>query len=155
MPVAKRKTRTLTKTQRLAREERIIKDLRAGKLSYRQIAAKRKVSLPTVNAKARKAGISRSRSGPASTRRAVRPVKATSRARTRITARAKSRTTARAKTRTTIRKRTPRKITRRAISTPRTTRFENRFRELVMNYYPNMPLRTFERLTKMVNKVIK
>ena len=49
-PVKKRIVkRTLTKTQRAAREKRIIADLRAGKLSYRKIAAKHKVSLPTVN----------------------------------------------------------------------------------------------------------
>jgi hypothetical protein len=55
----------LTRTERLARERAIIQDLRAGLLSYRKIAAKHRVSLPTVNAKARKAGIRRSRRGPA------------------------------------------------------------------------------------------
>jgi hypothetical protein len=51
----------LTKAQLLKREKAIIADIKAGALSYRQIAAKHKVSLPTVNNKARKAGISRGR----------------------------------------------------------------------------------------------
>lgn len=44
-----------------ARERAIVADIKAGKLSYRQIAKKHGVSLPTVNNKARKAGISRGR----------------------------------------------------------------------------------------------
>lgn len=47
--------------ERIKREAAIIADIKAGELSYRQIAQKHEVSLPTVNNKARKAGISRGR----------------------------------------------------------------------------------------------
>ncbi len=47
--------------ERIKREAAIIADIKAGELSYRQIASKHEVSLPTVNNKARKAGISRGR----------------------------------------------------------------------------------------------
>ena len=57
---AVRKT-SLSKAQLAAREKAIIADIAAGKLSYRKIAEKHGVSLPTVNNKARKAGISRGR----------------------------------------------------------------------------------------------
>ncbi len=144
MPAA----RTLTKAQRLAREKAIIKDLKAGKLSYRQIAAKHKVSLPTVNSKARKAGISRSRRGPAGlAKTATRRKKRTTR-----------RTPAmRARTRTTARKKTRRKATRRtAARTPRRSgAFQEQFRELIMRHYPNISLRAFDKLTTAVERVLK
>ncbi len=147
MPAARRKTTVLTKAQRLRREQAIIRDLKGGKLSYRQIAAKHGVSLPTVNSKARKAKIRRSRSGPGSTRTVAR--KTTRRP-----------TTMRAKSRPTARKKTTRKTTRRPATTtwasPRSvSRFENAFRELVMSYYPNMPLKSFERLNRAVTKALK
>jgi len=56
-----RRVAILSKAQMLARVKAIIADIRAGVLSYRDIAAKHGVSLPTVNNKARKAGISRGR----------------------------------------------------------------------------------------------
>lgn len=157
MPVAK-KRKTLTPAQRLAREKRIIADLNAGKLSYRQIAAKHSVSLPTVNAKARKAGISRSRRGPAAratTRRVVR--KATARARTTTRAKARTKTTRKAAATTMTARKTTRKPTRavaRRTVGRSAERFQTRFRELVMTHYPNMSLRNFEKLTKAVEKVL-
>ncbi|MBM3318640.1 MAG: hypothetical protein FJY75_12385 [Candidatus Eisenbacteria bacterium] len=80
----------LTKVQRLARERAIIKELRGGELSYRKIAAKFGVSLPTVTAKARKAGIRR-RPGARPAAKAAAPIQAraaatTVKARTRSTA---------------------------------------------------------------------
>ena len=59
--MARMKKKVLTPAARKAREKAIIADLKAGKLSYREIAAKHGVSLPTVNSKARKAGITRPR----------------------------------------------------------------------------------------------
>jgi hypothetical protein len=62
-----RKARKGARKQRLSpeemasREKAIIDDIKAGLLSYREIALKHGVSLPTVNNKARKAGISRGR----------------------------------------------------------------------------------------------
>ena len=158
MPTYRKKTtrkRTLTPTQRLAREQRIIKDLKVGKLSYRKIAAKHKVSLPTVNAKARKAGISRSRRGPAAKLKTTRPVAKTTRARTsyakRSTVKAKAtrKTTARRKTSTRV-------VARTAVrrSAPKTAKFNEQLRWLVMDYYPNMPLKKFEKLTKTISKAI-
>ena len=66
MPAAKKKVVrrrrvVLDRVQLKQRENAIIADLKAGVLSYRKIAEKWKVSLPTVNAKARKAGIRRPR----------------------------------------------------------------------------------------------
>lgn len=144
MAVRRTRKKLLTKAQRLARERAIIKDLRAGKLSYRKIATKHKVSLPTVNAKARKAGISR-RPGTRVTARTTRPK---ARAKTRIRSVAK-RTTRKATTRGKVRARTTKKWTARS-----SDRFNEQFRELVMSYYPSMPLAKFERLTKQINKAI-
>ncbi len=53
--------RRLSPDQRAEREAAIIEDIKGGVLSYREIALKHGVSLPTVNNKARKAGISRGR----------------------------------------------------------------------------------------------
>ncbi|MBD3160886.1 MAG: hypothetical protein GF346_01895 [Candidatus Eisenbacteria bacterium] len=61
---AKSPVRRRARLDRAAQQQRevaIISDLKAGALSYRKIAQKHGVSLPTVNAKARKAGITRPR----------------------------------------------------------------------------------------------
>lgn len=163
MPAARKRV-TLTPARRLAREKAIIKDLKTGKLSYRQIAAKHKVSLPTVNAKARKAGISRARVKKTST--VARKPKTAAR-KTRMTTR-KTRTTTRRTTsatrRPTARKKVAhRKVTRKTTRTRTTTartiaraeHFTNQFRELVMSYYPNMPLRTYERLHRTISKALQ
>lgn len=149
MPAAKRVM--LTPAKRLAREVAIIKDLKAGKMSYRQIALKHKVSLPTVNAKARKAGISRSRVKKTTTvARKPKTVVRKTRMTTRRPKSATSKPTARKKaTRKVVRKRTA--TTR---STPRTEKFTSQFRELVMSYYPNMSLRAYERLHKTISKAL-
>ena len=164
MPTYRKKTtrkRPLTQTQRLAREQRIIKDLKAGKLSYRKIAVKHSVSLPTVNAKSRKAGISRSRRGPAATLKTTRAKARTTTKRTTLAKRTSVKTTrarktvARKKT-TTRRKSTPKVVARTAVrrTAPRSARFNEQLRWLVMNYYPNMPLKKFEKLTTTIAKAI-
>jgi hypothetical protein len=176
MPVRKK---ILTKAQRLTRERAIIKDLRAGKLSYRKIAAKHKVSLPTVNAKARKAGIRRSRSGPAGLRKATTRPRTTMKARrtttkarrTKSTAR-KTRVTTRTTTRRPIarkktirrkitrkpvaRKPATRKVSRRRISAVvRTERFQAELQDLVLMHYPNISLKAFSRLSKRIANVLQ
>ena len=113
MAVKKTKTgrKVLSKVQRTAREKAIIQDLNGGAMSYRQIAAKHHVSLPTVNAKARKAGI---------TRRGVR--------RTYVT-RARA-----AAVRATVRKTRTQATHRTWTRTTGSTRFNENFRKLVMTY---------------------
>ena len=141
MPATKKATRKkpLTPAQRLAREKAIIADLRAGKMSYRQIAAKHSVSLPTVNSKARKAGIRRSRRGPAGLTR-------------KTTGRAVRKTTARAAATRTATGRPARAGGR------RTNRggapFQEQFRELVLAHYPDMSLRNFDKLNKAIEKAL-
>lgn len=159
----------LTRTERLAREKAIIQDLRAGLLSYRKIAAKHKVSLPTVNAKARKAGIRRSRRGPAALMatakvRATRPVRRRKVARRKVarkaTLRAKARVTARRKVRkvrrTTARAAVLRRMARGPVARgPRGARaFRDQFRELVMHHFPNISLKAFARLTNVVERAL-
>ena len=160
MPATKKTSRkqALTPAKRLAREKAIIADLRAGKLSYRQIAAKHQVSLPTVNSKARKANITRSRRGPAAVTRktAGRPAgQTTARAGTTIKARA-PRTTARKKAARKVNRKTTRKTTRAVARRGARSgeQFQQRFRELVMAHYPNMSLRHFDKLNKAVEKAL-
>ncbi|MBU1699803.1 MAG: hypothetical protein KJ970_15785 [Candidatus Eisenbacteria bacterium] len=57
----KKVSRSKSADARLERERGIIEDLKKGDLTYREIAKKYNVSLPTVNTKARKAGIVRPR----------------------------------------------------------------------------------------------
>jgi len=120
----------LTKAQRLRREERIIKDIKAGKLSYRLIAAKHSVSLPTVNNKARKAGVSRGRR-----KGATLIVAGPRRIATKATRRPAVRKTATARA-------------------PRRAGFGDAFRELVLQHHPNISLKQFDRLSQMVEKEI-
>jgi hypothetical protein len=155
MPAKKRirapRRRRLDKDAQKAREAAIIADLKAGRLSYRLIAAKHKVSLPTVNAKARKAGISRPRGRrPAVAipmvaaaarripkgiaRKTVAPVAMKAR---RIRRRARARIGARIA---------------RAV-TPRNA-FQDAFREMVLRYYPRLTLAQFDRLSRMISKAI-
>jgi len=128
----------LTKAQRLKREERIIKDIKAGKLSYRLIADKHSVSLPTVNNKARKAGISRGR------RKGAKVIVAGPR-RT-----AKKATTRTARTAPAMRRTRATRTTRRVTSNG----FGEAFRELVLQHHPNISLRQFDRLSQMIEKEI-
>jgi len=142
MAMKRRTHKVLTKMQRVTREKAIIKDLHAGSLSYRQIARKHHVSLPTVNAKARKAGITRRRG------RISRAI--VGKATTRATAKARVHTAKR-----TYRRRVKTRTIQRAWAGGRSAaRFNENFRKLVMSYYPTMPLAKFERLTKMIRQVV-
>ena len=125
----------LTKNQRLKREERIIRDIKAGKLSYRLIADKHSVSLPTVNNKARKAGISRGR------RKGAKIVVAGPR---RAAKKATKRTAP-----ATRRTKTAQPVRRSA-----RPEFGEAFRELVLQHHPDMSLRKFDRLSQMIAKEI-
>jgi hypothetical protein len=141
MAMKKRAHKILTKVQRVAREKAIIRDLHAGGLSYRQIAAKHHVSLPTVNAKARKANIIRRRG------RISRAI--VGKATTRVAA--KARITAK---RTYARRVKTRAIHRTWAGGRSAIRFNENFRKLVMSYYPTMPLAKFERLTRMIRQAV-
>jgi len=145
MPATKK---PLTKAQRIKRENAIIKDLRSAKLSYRQIALKHKVSLPTVNAKARKAGITRTRRGVATTKRVVKKKTATMRTRK---ATARKKVTRKVAKKKVVRRTTTRRVTSRATSA---LKFQAQFKDLVMNYYPNMSLKAYEKLTKTLTKAL-
>jgi hypothetical protein len=146
MPATRRKKRGVRRKPRLTRaaqkkrETAIIRDLRAGKLSYRMIAEKHSVSLPTVNAKARKAGITRPRGRRPS---AVTAVAATKR-RTRTRRAAKTAARPVARRRTTTRPRTAAGL-----------QFNDAFRALVLHYYPRMPLGKFDRLAKMIASEVR
>jgi hypothetical protein len=161
--------RMLTKAQRMAREKAIIKDLKAGQLSYRRIALKHKVSLPTVNSKARKAGITRSRRGPAAlaapaTMRAKRTV-ARRKVGRRVAARkAVLRTKVRVAVRRKVAARKVRRYVARAVAARRmaagamtrgrrgSRAFREQFRTLVMFHYPNISLKLFDRLTSVIER---
>jgi DNA-binding CsgD family transcriptional regulator len=151
--------RRLSKDALLKREKAIIADIKGGVLSYRQIAEKHRVSLPTVNNKARKAGISRGRRkgakilvmGPR--RRATSAKKVVRRGRRKV-ARKKAvgrRPAARRKT-----TRRARKIgTRRVRTTSRRGgNFSDAFRELVLQHFPDLSLRKFDRLSRLVGKAV-
>jgi transposase len=142
MAMKKRAHKVLSKVQRVTREKAIIRDLHAGGMSYRQIAAKHHVSLPTVNAKARKAGITRRRG------RISRAI--VGKATPRITAKARLRTAKR-----TIARRVKARTIHRTWTGGRgAARFNENFRKLVMSYYPSMPLAKFERLTRMIRQAV-
>ncbi len=126
---SKARSSTLTKKQREAREKAIVADLKAGKLSYRRIAEKHSVSLPTVNNKAKKFGISRGR------RKNARIVVAAPR-------RQANRTAA---TRGTAR-------TAAARHQPSANGgFGDALRSLVLEHYPNITLAQFDRLSQAVH----
>jgi len=134
MAVAKKRRMrpSLSKEQRLVREKAIIRDLEGGQMTYRQIAAKHKVSLPTVNSKARKAGISR-------------------RASTRVAAAVARKGPARG--RRGGRRAAPQAAGRMAVPVRRAG-FNEQFRNLVMAYYPNMSLAKFEQLNSMIRRAV-
>jgi hypothetical protein len=142
MAVKKTSQKVLSKVQRVAREQAIIRDLHTGTMSYRVIAAKHHVSLPTVNAKARKAGI---------TRRRGRVSKAiVGKTHTQTTAKTRMHTVAR-----TFARRVKTRTARRAyVGGGAAARFNENFRKLVMSYYPAMPLVKFERLTKIIRQAV-
>ena len=142
-----RSKKPMSGADRDAREQAIVVDLKAGALSYRQIAEKHGVSLPTVNNKARKFGISRGRRPgakilvpairrPSKKKTAKRPVgrprKAVGRPRGKVGR--------------------PRKDA----ATTRPSRsgagFDDAFRSLLLEYYPNISLKQFEKLNEVMSR---
>jgi hypothetical protein len=125
----------MSKADRLRREKAIIGDIKAGQLSYRQIAEKYSVSLPTVNNKARKAGISRGRrKGAKILVRGPRPGRTPKSGAARRT----TSSTARSLGSTSL----------------ASSNFQEAFRALVLEYYPNISLREFDRLTQLVERSV-
>jgi transposase len=143
MAAAKKKAKVMTKAERLVRERAIIVDLRAGEMSYRSIAMKHGVSLPTVNAKARKAKIRR-RPGA------------------RVMAKGKRTKLVAKPTRVVRKKKRQVKVRGKAVHARRATwamkrsteRFHEQFMALIMNYYPNISLARFERLARQIQRFI-
>jgi DNA-binding CsgD family transcriptional regulator len=167
--------RRISKEDMAARESAIIEDIKAGVLSYRQIAAKHGVSLPTVNNKARKAGISRGR------RKGVRTVVRVVRRKTAKVARKAARKTTKKAARRrgrpakaapaigapVVRRRRKavrkagarRRVAVRRGRTPAASRakggFDGAFRKLVLKHYPRISLVKFEAMTKAVEVAVR
>ncbi|MBK8232538.1 MAG: hypothetical protein IT349_15045 [Candidatus Eisenbacteria bacterium] len=164
--------------ERIKREAAIIADIKAGELSYRQIASKHEVSLPTVNNKARKAGISRGRregakivlpaprrGRPAGTTRAVMAARVAAARSARSGAPARRGRPARkaatasivAAPITAIRRRRGRPSARARKAATVAARqirsqagFAEAFRQLVLAHHPNMTVSRFDKLMRMV-----
>lgn len=121
------------------REAAIINDLKAGTLSYRMIAQKHGVSLPTVNAKARKAGISRPRGRrPLSAKKAM---ERTVSMRTAVAAAKPAR---------------PAAARRGRPSNAAAARgFHEAFRAMVLRYFPGITLAQFDRLARIVEENVR
>jgi hypothetical protein len=151
MPARRKKTvRRVKRLDRAAmkkREAAIIRDLKAGRLSYRMIAQKHGVSLPTVNAKARKANIRRPRG-----RRPAGATVVTMKAGVRRP-RPRRKTTLRAK-KTAVRRARPRTRTTRRVAT-KAAPFQDAFRRVVLHYYPGITLKKFDKLAKLVTQAVK
>ncbi len=136
-PARGRKQR-ISRTEMAAKEGQIIADIRGGSLSYREIAQKHGVSLPTVNNKAKKAGISRGRRKgarivvPGPRRGGRRPAAAAAAA---VTSAAPKR-----------RGRPPKARAG--------TGFVSAFRTLVIQHHPNMTVQNFERLMRLVEDAV-
>jgi hypothetical protein len=152
--VVRKRRVVLDRTQLKQRELGIIADLKAGVLSYRKIAAKWKVSLPTVNAKARKAGVRRPRGRRPSGISAV-PVKivrpaAAAKKRGRPLKKAVLAVAAVAKV-AKVRKRV-RKAVKARVAVSRRPKFMDAFRELLLQHYPSIPYLKVHRLEKVLDK---
>lgn len=154
----------LSKEEMASREKAIIDDIRGGVLSYREIALKHGVSLPTVNNKARKAGISRGRRKGASIvvtrpRRKVRGRRKAARRPARRVARRGRRPAALLEPMPQVARRPRRKAGRRKAAArrgaPRGRRaskagFAEALRALVLKHYPQMSLQKFDRLSRLI-----
>lgn len=173
----------LSKPEMAQREKAIIADIKAGELSYREIALKHGVSLPTVNNKARKAGISRGRRKGArlvvprparktgarkaarrgtkkAGRRGRRPAAAMEETATSTMGTRKARGGRRkAGRRSTRRVGRPRGVGRPRLGRPRGRAqsgeaFAGAFRELVLKHFPTISLVKFDRLARMVENEV-
>ena len=154
MPAAKkvvrRKPARLDRAAQKKREQLIIADLKAGEMSYREIAHKHGVSLPTVNAKARKAGIRR----PRGRRRAavVAAAKAPRRRGRPAAAPAVAKAAPRKRRRGRPRRvgRPGRPAARRPGRPPKAAGFMDAFRKMVLGYFPNLTLQRYDRLVRII-----
>jgi hypothetical protein len=159
MPAAKRVVRRgparLDRAAQKKREQAIIADLKAGEMSYREIAQKHGVSLPTVNAKARKAGIRRPRgrrrvagvaAAKAPRRRRGRPRKSE----TATVAKAAPRRRRRGRPAARRAGRPGRPAARRPGRPPKAAGFMDAFRKMVLGYFPNLTLQKYDRLVRIV-----
>jgi hypothetical protein len=162
------KKATLSKADLLKREKAIIADIKAGVLSYREIALKHHVSLPTVNNKARKAGISRGRRKgakivvprparkvrKAGRKKAVRKTakKAARRPRRRVKAAPVTPAIKATKRRRARKPAARRRVVRRArkAAAPGASKFAGAFRQLVLKHFPKISLVKFDRLARLV-----
>ena len=163
----------LSAEEMVSREKAIIEDIKAGVLSYREIALKQGVSLPTVNNKARKAGISRGRrkgakiivpalrSGPKPKAKAATAVvkKAARKAVKKVARRRPGRPKALPiisdqVAAPVVRRR--RQVARR--TAPAATRARGNFldalREVVLKFHPEVSLLKFERMLKAVEAAV-
>ena len=154
----------LSKQEMASREKAIIDDIRAGVLSYREIALKHDVSLPTVNNKARKAGISRGRRKGARivVARPRRKAAVRRKAGTRRKAVRRGRPAAAAAPaavgrprRKVVRRKAVRKVGARRGGRPRGAKaakagFAEALRALVLQHFPNMSLSGFDRLSRLI-----
>jgi hypothetical protein len=143
MPAAKKVVRRnrgrLDRDAQKAREVAIIADLKAGHMSYREIAQKHGVSLPTVNAKARKANIRRPRG-----RRRLVPAAASAAARGRQAKAVPA-------VKKPARKRRVRTAAGRRPGRPiRPSSFMEAFRSMVLEHFPNLTLKQYDRLVRLV-----
>ena len=141
---SKARGKVLTPAARQKRENAIIADIKAGKLSYREIAEKHSVSLPTVNNKAKKAGISRGR------RKGAKIVVPGPRSRVARRGRPASKATGRR----VARRSTGRRVTARHRTSAAHAGFSEAFRELVLNHFPDLSLRKFDKLSRMVESEV-
>jgi DNA-binding CsgD family transcriptional regulator len=157
MPAAKRVVRRgparLDRAAQKKREQAIIADLKAGEMSYREIAQKHGVSLPTVNAKARKAGIRRPRGrrrvaavATKAPRRRGRPPKSEKATVTKAAPRKRRRGRPAARRAG----RPGRPAARRPGRPPKAAGFMDAFRKMVLGYFPNLTLQKYDRLVRIV-----
>lgn len=158
MPAAKKVVRrrrvVLDRAQLKQREAGIIADLKAGLLSYRKIADKWKVSLPTVNAKARKAGVSRPRGRrPVGTLKVVAKLGRPAAAPKRRGRPPKVLATPVLPIIKAVKRRARRARVRRAIvAAVKGPAFMEAFRELLLQHYPSIAYVKVNRLEKLLGK---
>lgn len=169
--------RRLSAEQMASREKAIIEDIKAGILSYREIALKQGVSLPTVNNKARKAGISRGRrkgakiivpalrSGPKPKAKKAAKKKVAKKAARKAVKKAARRGPGRPKARPVmaaratapvVRRRRRRKVARRTAPAVGRSRgnFLDALSEVVLKYHPAISHLKFEKMRKAVEAAV-
>ncbi|MCB9465423.1 MAG: hypothetical protein H6682_17180 [Candidatus Eisenbacteria bacterium] len=143
---SKPRTKVLSAAAREAREKAIVADLKSGELSYRQIAQKHGVSLPTVNNKARKFGISRGR------RPGAKILVPAIRRSSKKTGKTASRTVRKAVKKAGRPGRKPGRPRKTVSASVNGAGFASAFRTLLLEYYPNISLKQFEKLNEVMER---